>query len=267
MIKIVDDEFKNVEEIYKLNVDEAGWRVTPGGFHIKLGDSCEFGDFCKIGDDCEFGQGCKFENGCRIWDYSTFGEFCEFGEDCTLGLGCEFGDFCKLGDYCRIGDHSTFGDFCELDEDCVIGRDCVLGNHCKLGNDFRLEDGCVLGYNVTSMQLAEIFRNMWRKYGEKIIFTKWVTKDRKSPMFDGGHQLDYTVGKVICARGAKKSDQQCARGLHVFEYGHRPEWYGYCSANHTLIPIDVEVETKDILFGGLPFQRGKIRVRKLKVLS
>jgi len=226
MIKIVNDEFENIEEIYKLDLDEDDWYVTPSRYYIKLEPEC------KIGHGTIFGNYCK--------------------------IGC----YCTLGDFCRIYDYSELGNY------CYLGDGCVLGQHCKLGDNIQLDSYCKLKADTTSEQLAEIFRNMWRKCGEKIIFTKWVTKDRKSPM--PPHDippLDYSVGKVICVEDAKKSDQQCAKGLHVFEYGHRPEWYGYYSANHTLIPIDVEVETKDILFGGLPFQRGKIRVRKLKVLS
>ena len=136
-----------------------------------------------------------------------------------------------------------------------LGDWVTLGNRVKLGNW------------VTSLELAQQFRDLWKLHGETVIFTKWVTKDRMSPNFDGGTPLKYEIGEVVEVFDCKADDQQCAEGLHVLDRGHRPEWYGLCNADHDYIPLDVEVNTDDFLFGGLPTMTGKYRVRKLKVLN
>lgn len=142
-----------------------------------------------------------------------------------------------------------------------------LGNEVTLGDWVTLGNGVTLGNEVTSEQLAQQFRDMWKMRGETVTLTKWLTKERMSPNFDGGTPLLYEVGKRITVDDAIASDQQCAEGLHVLERGHRPEWYGLCSADHDLISIDVEVKTDDILFGGLPTMTGKYRVRSLIPLN
>lgn len=85
--------------------------------------------------------------------------------------------------------------------------------------------------------------------------------------FDGGTPIYYEVGKRIEIADCKANDQQCAPGLHVLDRGHRPEWYGLCSANHDYISIDVEVNTNDFLFGNLPTMTGKYRMRGLTPLN
>jgi hypothetical protein len=87
-----------------------------------------------------------------------------------------------------------------------------------------------------------------------------------SPNFDGGTPLKYEKGKIVIA-GGDVNDQQCAEGLHVVRYGLRPEWCGLCGADHDLMALDVEVNSKDILFAGLPGNDCKLRVRKLRVLT
>jgi hypothetical protein len=103
---------------------------------------------------------------------------------------------------------------------------------------------------------------MWKARGERVVFTKWLRPDRTSPGW-GSRPLVYPVGQRVEVPDAVASDQQCAAGIHVLERGHRPEWYGLCSPDETgdLIAVDFEVETDDILFGGLPGMTGKIRVR------
>ena len=81
-----------------------------------------------------------------------------------------------------------------------------------------------------------------------------------------GSIIDYPIGATITV-DAEVSDQQCGPGLHVFLHGLRPEWFGYCPANHDLMPIDVEVHREDICFAGYPGAINKIRVKKLKVLT
>jgi len=92
MIKIVDDEFKSIEEIYKLDLDEEGWYVTPNRYYIKLGRDCEVGDFCRFG------------NYCKLGDY------------------CHLGDNCVLGDYCELGNNVSLGDNYELKDKTTINR-------------------------------------------------------------------------------------------------------------------------------------------------
>jgi hypothetical protein len=138
------------------------------------------------------------------------------------------------------------------------------GNHVTLGN------GVKLGNGVTSADLATMFCGLWLERGESVVLSKWVTRGRMSPNFDGGTPIKYEKGAHLEEAAAVASDQQCAPGLHVLEHGHRPEWYGLCDASHTdreLVSIDVRVKTADILFGGLPTMTGKIRVRALDVLT
>ena len=134
------------------------------------------------------------------------------------------------------------------------------GEHIKLGNDVKLGNG------VTSGALNQQFREM---YHGDVIFTKWVTPDRKSPNFGGnGTVIEYPVGAVIECPEAETTDKQCDVGLHVFRRGYRPEWAGLCGAEHDYIAIDVLVQCPDdICFGGLPGNDAKLRVRKLKVLT
>jgi len=88
-----------------------------------------------------------------------------------------------------------------------------------------------------------------------------------SPNFDGGTAVEYPDGAVVEADDAIQSDQQCAAGLHVLQFGHRPEWYGLCPASHDLIPLIVRVASEDILFAGVATMCGKLRVRKLTVVG
>jgi hypothetical protein len=74
------------------------------------------------------------------------------------------------------------------------------------------------------------------------------------------------VGAVIEADG-EASDQQCDSGLHVFRVGVRPEWHGLCEPDHDLVMVEVEVDGDDILFGGMPGNMDKLRVRRLRVLT
>lgn len=136
-----------------------------------------------------------------------------------------------------------------------------LGNYVNLGNDVNL------GNCVTSDQLNHQFISSYKKLGKSHIFTKWITKDRTSPSFDGGTALEYKKGAVIAEPTAQISDKQCDAGLHVFVYGYRPEWSGLCTAYHNYIAIDVEVASEDICFAGMPGNFAKLRVKKLKVLN
>jgi hypothetical protein len=136
----------------------------------------------------------------------------------------------------------------------------TLGNGVKLGNDVKL------GHNVTSLQLAEQFRQNYIAAAPEHIFVKWVTRSRKSPGWGQATPILYEAGSVVEAEGGA-NDQQCAPGLHVFRMGERPEWHGLCEADHDLIPLRVRVKSEDILFAGLPTMDAKLRVRRLEVLD
>ena len=123
-----------------------------------------------------------------------------------------------------------------------------------------------LGDDVTSLQLAEQYRQNYVTANPEHVFVKWVTKLRKSPGWGHATPLLYITGTIVEAEG-EANDQQCAPGLHVFRLGERPEWHGLCEANHDLIPLRVLVKSEDILFAGLPTMDAKLRVRKLKVLD
>ena len=148
----------------------------------------------------------------------------------------------------------------------ILGK-VTLGEGVTLGDRVTLGDYVTLGGKVTSQQINEDLRAAYAASAPKHRFTKWVTRDRYSPNFDGGTKLHYAQGAVISVPDATVSDQQCAPGLHVLRLGHRPEWYGLCGANHDYIPLTVEVKSEDILFAGLPTMDGKLRVRELVVLD
>ena len=137
------------------------------------------------------------------------------------------------------------------------------GNYVILGNDVRLGDYVSLGDGVTSLALAEQIRGF---YSGMIRATKWVTKARMSPNFDGGTPIAYPRGAIVEAEGTA-DDQQCGPGLHVLRLGYRPEWCWLCEPDHKLIPLTVEFEAADILFAGLPGNDAKWRVRKLKMVD
>lgn len=84
-----------------------------------------------------------------------------------------------------------------------------------------------------------------------------------SPNFDGGTPIKYEKGIRITVPEAQISDKQCDFGLHILQFGHRPEWYGLCRADHDLIAITVEILVDDLCFAGLPTMDGKLRVRSL----
>jgi len=177
------------------------------------------------------------------------------------------GNWVKLGNEVKIGNGVKIGDSVELDDRVELGNEVKIGNGVKMGYRVKLGDSVKLGDGVTSDQLANDFRAFWLSRGESVILTKWVTRSRMSPRFDGGTPLKYELGAHLEVPDAVANDQQCAPGLHVLEHGHRPEWYGLCGANHNLLSIDVRVKTADILFGGLPTMTGKLRVKALDVLT
>ena len=152
------------------------------------------------------------------------------------------------------GDRVKLGDWVKLGNDVTLSDGVTLGNEVKLGN------------GVTSKNLNHQMIESWKALGEFHLLTKWVTRGRMSPNFDGGTPLHYSSGAIIESKGIV-SDQQCAKGLHVLRFRHRPEWYGLCEANHDLIPLTVRVRSEDFLFGGLPTMDGKLRVKKLEVLD
>ena len=148
----------------------------------------------------------------------------------------------KLGNYVKLGDYVT------------------LGNGVKLGDDVKLGDG------MTSPELAHQFRGMYAP-DEEYVFTKWVTRDGVSPGWGSAGRILYEKGCTYEEPDALVNDQQCAKGLHVFRLGYRPEWVGLCSANHNYVPLKVAVYGRDICFAGLPGNDAKLRVRKLRVLD
>ncbi|MFZ5559332.1 MAG: hypothetical protein ACOZAL_00885, partial [Patescibacteria group bacterium] len=138
----------------------------------------------------------------------------------------------------------------------------------KLGDWVQLGNGVQLGDKLTDKKIAQCFLDEWKQF-KTILFTKWVTKERMSPNFDGGTCIEYKKGEIIKCNADPDITKQCAEGLHILRLGHRPEWYGLCKPNHNLIPLTVQVNSEDIVFGGFleTSMFGKIRVKKLKVLD
>ena len=124
-----------------------------------------------------------------------------------------------------------------------------------------------IGENLTTNDLNEQFRQNYFRLAPTHKFTKWVTKDRQSPNFDGGNPINYPTGKIIEEKESIVSDRQCDIGLHVLRFGYRPEWAGLCEVNHNYIPLTVEVASEDICFAGLPGNDAKLRVKRLRVLD
>ena len=145
-------------------------------------------------------------------------------------------------------------------------RKLPSGIYVKLGDYVKLDDYVKLGDDVTSLQLAELYRQTYRDLAPEHIFCKWLTRNRMSLGWGASSPIKYEVGAIVEAEG-EASDQKCAPGLHVFRVGERPEWHGLCEANHNLIAVRVRVKSEDILFAGLPTMDAKLRVRKLEVLD
>ena len=158
------------------------------------------------------------------------------------------------------------GVFVKLGDGVKLGNGVTLGNYVTLGDGVKLGNGVKLGDGVTSAQLAERYRNAYKKHAPEHIFIKWVTRDRKSPGWGNASIVEYPKGAIVETEG-QADDQQCAPGLHVFRFGERPEWYGLCKPDHDLIPLRVKVRSEDILFAGLPTMDAKLRVRRLEVLD
>jgi len=129
-----------------------------------------------------------------------------------------------------------------------------------------IPSNCELDAGTTSLSLVKKHINALLEVGKPILGWKWVTHDRMSPNFDGGTVIHYEKGAVIEAEG-ELSATQCAPGLHILPVGVWPEYVGLCDPGHTNMPLLVEYQPEDILFPGNPDGGGKIRVRKLRVLT
>ena len=185
------------------------------------------------------------------------------GNRVTLSDYVTLGDLVTLGNRVTLGDGATLGNGVKLGDGVTLGNLVTLGDGVKLGNLVKLGDGVKLGDHVTSLALAAQIRATLHG---TIRLTKWVTRDRKSPNFDGGTVIDYPVGAVIRDEGVA-DDHQCGPGLHVMRHGYRPEWAGLCDPGHDYMAIDVDVEAEDVLFAGLPGNDAKWRVKELRVVS
>lgn len=212
-------------------------------------------------------RGWPLNNGWHV-DPMT-GNSVKLGEDVTLGDSLIFGNFVTLGNFAKLGKNVKLGnyvklrDFVTLDDSVTLGNCVILGDGVTLGKNVTLSDYVTLGNFValgdgeTSNELNEKFCATYKEIAEAHIFSKWVTRDRTSPNFDGVTPLKYEVGATLTD----------AAGMHVLRRGYRPEWCGLCAANHDLMEIHVRVASEDILFAGLPSLDARLRVRKLVVLD
>ncbi len=278
-------------ELYAIPPDEYGWRRLPNGTSIKLGtgvtigsqvtlgDGVIIGDEAAIGNKFKIGRGVKIGNMVTIsdsvrigkvtsvGDWVTIGKLSTVGESVTIGDLVNIADSVKVGQSVKIADRVSIGKQATIGRWVQLGKNVILGDKVVLGDLVRLHDGTMLPKGVTSDSLNRDSIAAYAALGKVHKFTKWVTKDRMSPIFDGGTPLHYPPGAIVEATDAVVSDQQCAPGLHVLEHSHRPEWYGLCGTDHDLIPITVEVASEDICFAGVATMRGKLRVRRLRVLE
>ncbi|MCI0563854.1 MAG: hypothetical protein MN733_35715 [Nitrososphaera sp.] len=280
-----------MKRIYKLDgsllaecEEDDSAKIIGAGDGLMLGDELRLGEGVTIGEDVRIGNAVTLSDGVTIGGRVRIGDGAVFSEGVTVGRRAKIGGYAKLGirviigervwlgklarigAYSRIKDCVTLGNRVALGECVIIGENVTLGDDVFLTDYVTLGDYAALGDGIDSRSLSKDFLSLYMR-SESHIFTKWVTKDRRSPNFDGGECIAYPIGGILEVKDAVASDRQCASGLHVLRYGHRPEWYGLCEADHDLMAIDVEVASADILFAGLPTMDAKLRVRKLKVLT
>ncbi|MCI0560726.1 MAG: hypothetical protein MN733_19760 [Nitrososphaera sp.] len=236
------------------------------GEDVRIGDAVTLSDNVTVGECVGIGDGAVFSQGVTVGRRVKIGAYAKLGIGVSIGVNVYLGELARIGAYSRIKDRVTLGNRVALGESVIIGENGDLGDDVALSDYVTLGDNVVLGDGIDSGSLSKDFLSLYMR-SESHIFTKWVTKDRRSPNFDGGEPIAYPIGGILEVKDAIASDQQCAPGLHVMRYGHRPEWYGLCEADHDLMAIDVEVASADILFAGLPTMDAKLRVRKLKVLT
>ena len=245
----------------------------------------------QLHGDVHVGAGVSFYNDVIICDGAEIGEKCTIGlsvyvgYDAVLGKGCVLRAGCRIGSTSRIGRHSSLGAESRLAPDVRVGEDCSIGSGCVFGSNVEIGDYCQIGENTTlskwvrigdgvrlpagssSEKLATEIRTELQKTAPFHLFWKWVTPYRLSPGFGSASVVSYEKGSVVEEPDAVASDQQCAKGLHVFLPGHKPEWEGLCEPGAGYIPLLVKVMSEDILFAGLPGNASKFRVRKLEVLT
>ena len=286
----------DINEILDWPVGLEGWHVHPEtGTLAKIGNHCH-GKHIEI-ESC-FRVGSYF----HVGDNFKVGVSFHADKSFYAGRDFKAGSYFRSGSYFQVGDHFQAGDNFYAGDHFQAGYDFKAGENFKVGHDFNVDDGFNVkdyfvagsrfragkcfraGYSFhvgssfkagdnfncgdyfDSLTAAESIRRVYRLMGEKIIFVKWVKKlvdgVYVSPLFDGGSQRVYEIGKRIID-GGERDDQQCAPGLHVMLPGVRPEWLGYCSPDHDLVALLVEVRTKDILFAGWSGCAEKFRVSSL----
>lgn len=281
--------------ISSFEMDSNGWYTLPYnrkvkfgsenhiGKHVNLGSGIVFGGRVSVGNYTEIGDGARLDNLVRVGEWSIIGTGVslairvEIGDNVEIQSGARIDMSAKIGSRVNVDYGVLVGSNVEIGDDSWIGAQAILGNRVRLGRGTRLgkrvmlSDNVVLGEGVsiedgmTSEELNRFFIEIYRaQYGGSFRATKWVRTNRLSPL-KKGRMIEYRKGAIVEEPDAKISDQQCAPGLHVYRYGHFPEWYGL--SREGLIPITVEIRTEDLCFAGLPGNDGQLRVRRLKVLD
>ena len=98
-----NNEVLTVAALLAITPDRYGWRVTPGGTKIHLGNYTRIGNYTQIGNGTQFGDETRIGDGTQI------------------GNGTQIGDGTRIGNYTRIGDDTRIGDGTRIGDDTQIG--------------------------------------------------------------------------------------------------------------------------------------------------
>jgi acetyltransferase-like isoleucine patch superfamily enzyme len=237
-----------------------------------LGYDLSLGDNVRLQPSITTGRPVRIFSNVRIGHFAMLGNGVCIKDNVTIGNRAQIGNFVTIKDNVTIGEDVTVCDNTIIHSGVVLGGNVSLGPNTYLGKNVRLSDNIRLdswvrlGEGVTSKQLNLDAIADYQRRAKSHVFLKWVTPSRLSPIASD-NPLWYKQGEVIEVPTAEVSDKLCDVGIHVTELGYRPEWLGFDRPDHTLIPLRVEVMSNDICFAGVATMRGKLRVRKVRVLD
>lgn len=268
------------KEYYDIKPSESGWRQLVNGHYIKLGKNLSI-------DHVSFGANVTVGDNTYIESESCIGDNVFIGSNVTIKCNANIGKFSNIGSNVRIGSYTNIGTDVNIGNNSHIGHDVYIKNNVEIKMQVNIGDNSCIRENAVICSNAIISKDVTigfstiinefqtteglneyfiSTYPQKSIFWKFVTSKLMSPGWGSASPIQYEIGKIVKEPTAKKSDKQCDKGLHVFRPGIRPEFVGLNQSGENLVCLEVEVDRKDICFGGLPGNCDKLRVKKLKVL-